>query len=121
MREAVALFSYLGCRDPSDLENLDKQARFLMFVPIFSSPVMGEITQSGSDSQTFLRHISPGDCYIGDRNSLAKLFDFVDFKSHGNRFLTMCGARREPSPREVGYRFVQQPYKSLDMLAGYAR
>src|SRR3989442_1147784 len=64
MREAVAYFSYLGCRNHSDFENLDEQGKRLRFVPIFST-----------DSRTILRYVSPADCYVGDQHSFAQLFD----------------------------------------------
>ncbi|KAH0537512.1 hypothetical protein FGG08_005687 [Glutinoglossum americanum] len=118
--EAVAVFSTLECRKPSDLENLDKQVGRSKFVPIFSSPVTDGIldVQTDSNSPTVLRYVAPKDCYVGEPESFARLFDFVGFTSEGNRFLQRCGAQVKPSCWDVGYRFVQQPHKLLEMLTG---
>ncbi|KAI9776655.1 MAG: hypothetical protein M1839_009461 [Geoglossum umbratile] len=116
--QAGAVFSYLGSRKPSDLDNLDQLVGSWKFVPIFQRPAIGESTpaQTGQGLQTALRYIAPRECFLGDHKSFAKIFDFVDFGHDGNRFLRRCGAQYEPSCLDVGRRFIQQPGVLLELL-----
>ncbi|KAL6309180.1 hypothetical protein BKA93DRAFT_925530 [Sparassis latifolia] len=75
--------------------------------------------QKGSDSA--MRLLPPSQCFLsGESNAQfhSKLFVFVDFGPQGNRFLSACGTKQEPSVEEIAQILLGNPRQFYQLAEG---
>lgn len=95
-REAREKFGYFADRM--------KDLGTLLLTDLCSSPIVPVKGPSG------VKHITPRVCYIGDpAHKYAAIFDFVDFGTASNAFLSRCGCKPEPTTAEIAYRMAKEP------------
>ncbi|KAF8629109.1 hypothetical protein AX17_005695 [Amanita inopinata Kibby_2008] len=66
--------------------------------------------------------LCPVQCYFSDENKaryLSKLFSFVDFGVTANSFLSVCGAKRQPSVDEVAQILLEDPRHFYTIAEGH--
>ena len=64
-----------------------------------------------------VRYIAPKDCFLGDGDKFADIFDYVDFGQDANVFLLKCGSKHEPNTQELAAKVIREParvYTSLE-------
>ncbi|XWW95602.1 hypothetical protein V2A60_003567 [Cordyceps javanica] len=111
-QSAVTVFSYFASR----LSELgDKNVLRLCNAPIvpISRSNAGATTEKGGSNTTF---IAPGRTYLGSSPTYGAIFDFVDFGNNANAFLFKCGARNEPTKKEVAEMACSEPARLLSAL-----
>ncbi|KAM3470358.1 hypothetical protein MY5147_006459 [Beauveria neobassiana] len=113
-QSAVRLFGYFASR----LSELgDKIVLRLCNAPIvpISRSKSGGVKEKGGQSITF---IPPSRTYLGSSPTYDAIFDFVDFGNDANAFLFKCGARSEPTKKEVAEMACSEPARLLSALDG---
>ncbi|ATY60583.1 HATPase domain [Cordyceps militaris] len=111
-QSAVTLFGYFASR----LSELgDKNLLRLRNAPIvpISRSNSSTTKEKGGGSLTF---ITPGRTYLGSSPTYDAIFDFVDFGNDANAFLFKCGARSEPTKKEVAEMACSEPARLLSAL-----
>jgi hypothetical protein len=107
-RSAVILFGYFASRiSELDERNLTR----LRPAPII--PVSRSSTKEKSGS---ISYIQPTRAYLGTSTTYGPIFDFVDFGQDANAFLFKCGAKSEPTKREVAEMACSEPARLLSAL-----
>jgi Protein of unknown function (DUF3684) len=69
----------------------------------------------------FVRWLPPRQCFFGDEPQArfhSKLFEFVDFGTAANSFLSACGTKREPSVEEIAQILLEDPRKFYELANG---
>lgn len=111
-KSAVSLFGYFASR----LSELgDKNVLRLCNSPIvpISRSSSGDTKEKGSSGVTL---ITPSRTYLGSSPTYDAIFDFVDFGNDANAFLFKCGARSEPTKKEVAEMACSEPARLLSAL-----
>jgi Protein of unknown function (DUF3684) len=84
-------------------------------VPVGGAPRRGKIEDSP------VRWLPPRQCFFGDETETrfhSKLFEFVDFGTLANNFLSACGTKREPSVEEIAQILLEDPRKFYELANG---
>ncbi|KAJ2979161.1 hypothetical protein NQ176_g3417 [Zarea fungicola] len=111
-RSATTLFGYFASR----LSELgDKNVLRICNAPIvpIARSHTGLAKEKGGSSLTF---ITPSRTYLGSSPTYDAIFDFVDFGNDANAFLFKCGARSEPTKKEVAEMACNEPARLLSAL-----
>ncbi len=111
-QSAVTIFGYFASR----LGELgDKNVLRLCNAPIvpISRSHSGAMKEKGRTSITFT---TPSRTYLGSSPTYDAIFDFVDFGNDANAFLFKCGARSEPTKKEVAEMACTEPARLLSAL-----
>ncbi|KAI1214814.1 uncharacterized protein F4807DRAFT_404646 [Annulohypoxylon truncatum] len=117
-QEAVSLFGYFSTR-LNELGNISiTKLRDAPIVPIvrgnrLSTSQMS--TGTGSKANQTV-HLSPRHCYLGSSILYGEIFDFVDFGSSANAFLSACGSKTEPTKLEIAQLAASEPARLLSIL-----
>lgn len=69
-----------------------------------------------ADSSVDVRHIAPNDCFLGDGDKFADIFDYVDFGQDPNVFLLKCGSKHEPNTQELATKVIREPARVYTAL-----
>ncbi|KAK6951833.1 hypothetical protein Daesc_006358 [Daldinia eschscholtzii] len=111
-QDAVSLFGYFSTR----LNELNGSAIVrLRDAPIV--PVVRRKDLAEKDSKAgHVVHLSPRQCYLGSSAMYGDIFDFVDFGSSANAFLSACGSKTEPTKLEIAQLAAGEPARLLSVL-----
>lgn len=112
-RNAREMFGYFASR----VTQLDDNS-----VTKIGSSAIVPLTKSRNGDKTEhvenIRYVAPNDCFLGDGDKFADIFDYVDFGQDANVFLLKCGSKHEPSTQELAAKVVREParvYTSLEI------
>ncbi|OTB07713.1 hypothetical protein M426DRAFT_52940 [Hypoxylon sp. CI-4A] len=117
-QEAVSLFSYFATRLTELGESVISKLRDAPIVPVVREKRLSILESQGADGkrrsgQIYLR---PRNCYLGSSMTYQEIFDFVDFGSSANAFLSACGSKTEPTKLEVAQLAASEPARLLSVL-----
>ncbi|KAL8787887.1 MAG: hypothetical protein Q9195_007580 [Heterodermia aff. obscurata] len=82
-----------------------------------------------ADLSDDVRYLAPKDCFLGDGDKYADIFDYVDFGQDAGVFLLKCGSKHEPNVQELAAKVIREPArvytsletpKYLDLLRSFA-
>ena len=111
-RNAREVFAYFAGRvtelDSSSVTRIGESA----IVPLAKTK-----SSEKTDSADNIRYIPPKDCFLGDGDKFADIFDYVDFGQDANVFLLKCGSKHEPNTQELAAKVIREParvYTSLE-------
>ncbi|KAI0884419.1 uncharacterized protein GGS22DRAFT_165574 [Annulohypoxylon maeteangense] len=117
-QEAVALFGYFSTR-LNELGNISiLKLRDALIVPVVRGNRLSTSlasTSAGSKVKQEI-HLSPRHCYLGSSILYGEIFDFVDFGSSANAFLSACGSKTEPTKLEIAQLAASEPARLLSVL-----
>lgn len=106
---AIAVFGYFASRLPELGDNSVSKLRNAPIVPITRATV-------SEKGQSTIAYISPFKTYLGNSMTYGDIFDFVDFGTDANLFLSKCGAKTEPTKVEVARMACLEPARLLSTL-----
>ena len=113
-RIAREVFGYFAGR----LNEIDRQSSDILssalIVPVSGEPQSSKILKS--EKSEHLRHIAPQNCFLGNDDRYAEIFDYVDFGQEANSFLVRCGSKQEPTTTELATLIVRDPAKLFTVL-----
>ena len=108
-RNARELFEYFAGR----LNEIDRQRGDVLsgalIVPVL--PKSSSSANLTSEKQEHIHHIAPRNCFLGNDDRYAEIFDYVDFGQQANTFLIRCGSKHEPTAAELATYIVREPTK----------
>lgn len=107
-RSAVVLFGYFASRI-SDLD--ERNLARLRPAPIVPVPRAGS-----KEKSTSVSYVQPTRAYLGTSATYGPIFDFVDFGQDANAFLFKCGAKSEPTKKEVAEMACSEPSRLLSAV-----
>ncbi|KAI0119333.1 hypothetical protein F4814DRAFT_411592 [Daldinia grandis] len=116
--DAVFLFGYFATR----LNELNGSAivklREALIVPVVRRKdlAISQMATSKEDKAGNVIHLSPRQCYLGSSTMYGDIFDFVDFGSSANAFLSACGSKTEPTKLEIAQLAAGEPARLLSIL-----
>ncbi|KAI0834563.1 hypothetical protein F5Y06DRAFT_278386 [Hypoxylon sp. FL0890] len=116
--EAVPLFGYFATRLNELGNNLIAKLRDALIVPVVRGKRLS-ISQTQADTKSRagnVIHLSPRHCYLGNSTMYEEIFDFVDFGSSANAFLSACGSKTEPTKLEIAQLAAGEPARLLSVL-----
>ncbi|KAI1138727.1 hypothetical protein F5Y05DRAFT_349301 [Hypoxylon sp. FL0543] len=116
--EAVPLFGYFATRLNELGNNSIAKLRDAPIVPVARGKQLS-ISQTQIDEKTKasnIVHLSPRHCYLGKSTMYGEIFDFVDFGSSANAFLSACGSKTEPTKLEIAQLAAGEPARLLSVL-----
>ncbi|KAL7625136.1 hypothetical protein AAE478_004350 [Parahypoxylon ruwenzoriense] len=117
-QEAMPLFGYFATR-LNELSNASiTKLRDTPIVPVVrkgQSPVVQTPTSVPNKASNTV-HLSPRHCYLGSSIMYGEIFDFVDFGSSANAFLSACGSKTEPTKLEIAQLAAGEPARLLSVL-----
>ncbi|KAI5865567.1 hypothetical protein GGS23DRAFT_559841 [Durotheca rogersii] len=117
-QEAMLLFGYFATR-LNELGNSSiTRLRDSSIVPVLrQGQLPAPHSLSGASNKVGnLIHLSPRNCYLGSSVMYGDIFDFVDFGSSANAFLSTCGSKTEPTKLEVAQLAAGEPARLLSVL-----
>lgn len=94
-------------------------------IPGFSPCELDRLSQLRIVPKTVSGHrewLPPVQCYVGGRmghDFYSKLFHFVNFGPMANRFLNACGAKIEPSEKDVVESLIDDPERFYELAGGH--
>ncbi|KAK0383551.1 hypothetical protein NLU13_9462 [Sarocladium strictum] len=106
---ATAIFGYFASRLPELGETSVSKLRGAPIVPV----VRAAFSDKGKSS---ISYITPFKTYLGTSSTYGDIFDFVDFGTDANLFLSKCGAKTEPTKLEVARMACAEPARLLSTL-----
>ncbi|OAQ95976.1 hypothetical protein LLEC1_02859 [Akanthomyces lecanii] len=111
-QSAVKLFGYFASR----LGELgDQNVLRLCNAPIV--PISRSQSAVRNDKEASgITFITPSRTYLGSSPTYDAIFDFVDFGNDANAFLFKCGARSEPTKKEVAEMACTEPARLMSAL-----
>ena len=111
-RNAREIFAYFASRvielDSSSVTRIGETA----VVPLAKTK-----HNEKADLSYNVRYLAPKDCFLGDGDKFADIFDYVDFGQDANVFLLKCGSKHEPNTQELAAKVIREParvYTSLE-------
>ncbi|KAI0007386.1 hypothetical protein F4779DRAFT_513468 [Xylariaceae sp. FL0662B] len=117
-QEAVAVFGYFATRLNELASGSITKLRDAPIVPVIrkrqsllTQPPPGADHKAGN-----VAHMSPRHCYLGSSTMYGDIFDFVDFGSSANAFLSACGSKTEPTKLEIAQLAAGEPARLLSVL-----
>ncbi|OTA67367.1 hypothetical protein K449DRAFT_401875 [Hypoxylon sp. EC38] len=116
--EAMPLFGYFATRLNELGSNLITKLRDAPIVPVVRGKRLS-ISQTQADAKSKASnviHLSPRHCYLGNSTMYGEIFDFVDFGSSANAFLSACGSKTEPTKLEIAQLAAGEPARLLSVL-----
>ncbi|KAF3063881.1 putative hatpase c domain-containing protein [Daldinia childiae] len=117
-QDAVSLFGYFATR----LNELNGSAivklREALIVPVVRRKELAtsRLATDKEDKAGNVVHLSPRQCYLGSSTMYGDIFDFVDFGSSANAFLSACGSKTEPTKLEIAQLAAGEPARLLSVL-----
>ncbi|KAI5358223.1 Putative histidine kinase/HSP90-like ATPase superfamily [Septoria linicola] len=108
--QAQLLFSYFAGRLSEIGPNGNLAER------LNNAPIVPVVEQRRGEKASQTRFIAPRVCYLGNGETWADIFDFVDFGHEANTFLLRIGAKHEPNAFELAGMLVRQPGRLLETL-----
>lgn len=114
----MPLFGYFATRLNELGNNLITKLRDAPIVPVVRGK-RSSISQVQTDAKTKVHnviHLSPRHCYLGNSTIYGEIFDFVDFGSSANAFLSACGSKTEPTKLEIAQLAAGEPARLLSVL-----
>ncbi|KAI1104289.1 hypothetical protein F4804DRAFT_200439 [Jackrogersella minutella] len=117
-QEAVSLFGYFSTRLNELGSNLITKLRDAPIVPVARGKGLSTShTPTGTGGKISKEvHLSPRHCYLGSSSMYGEIFDFVDFGSSANAFLSACGSKTEPTKLEIAQLAAGEPARLLSVL-----
>ncbi|KAI1096995.1 hypothetical protein F5B19DRAFT_435456 [Rostrohypoxylon terebratum] len=116
-QEAISLFGYFSTRLNELSNNSITKLRDAPIVPVARGNRLSTSQTpmaTGSKSKQVL--LSPRNCYLGSSILYGEIFDFVDFGSSANAFLSSCGSKTEPTKLEIAQLAASEPARLLSIL-----
>ncbi|KAI2470275.1 hypothetical protein F4781DRAFT_181900 [Annulohypoxylon bovei var. microspora] len=117
-QEAVSLFGYFSTRLNELNNNSITKFRDALIVPVVRGKrlsISQAPTGTGDKAKQEV-HLSPRHCYLGSSILYGEIFDFVDFGSSANAFLSACGSKTEPTKLEIAQLAASEPARLLSVL-----
>ncbi|KAI0898079.1 hypothetical protein F4806DRAFT_389133 [Annulohypoxylon nitens] len=116
-QEAISLFGYFSTR-LNELGNASiTKLRDAPIVPVTRGNRLSmSQTPMAAGSKIKQVHLSPRNCYLGSSILYGEIFDFVDFGSSANAFLSSCGSKTEPTKLEIAQLAASEPARLLSIL-----
>ncbi|KAI1375256.1 hypothetical protein F4677DRAFT_423669 [Hypoxylon crocopeplum] len=117
-QEAASLFAYFATRLNELSINLIAKLRDALIVPVTRKRGLPtpQIPTGANEKANNVVHLSPRHCYLGSSIMYGEIFDFVDFGSSANAFLSACGSKTEPTKLEVAQLAAGEPARLLSVL-----
>lgn len=82
-----------------------------------SAPIVPIMRKANTEKgQHCLQYITPYQTYLGNSTTYGDIFDFVDFGTDANLFLSKCGAKTEPTKLEVARMACSEPARLLSTM-----
>ncbi|KAG1871608.1 hypothetical protein F4604DRAFT_1768978 [Suillus subluteus] len=108
---AMKWFAFLATKQvlsPGDLQQIAE----IPIVPV------EELTSQGHSDPVESRLVPPRECFIGgsqygEDHLYRRLFTFVDFGEHANRFLKACGVKAKPDCSDIVHILIKDPKEFL--------
>ncbi|KAI1390921.1 uncharacterized protein F4822DRAFT_166828 [Hypoxylon trugodes] len=115
---AMSLFAYFATRLNELDNNSITKLRRAPIVPVIRKKRSSiSETPTGTDNKSGnVVHLSPRNCYLGNSAMYGEIFDFVDFGSSANAFLSACGSKTEPTKLEIAQFASSEPARLLSVL-----
>ncbi|KAI0166800.1 hypothetical protein GGR52DRAFT_75089 [Hypoxylon sp. FL1284] len=116
--EAVRLFGYFATRLNELGTNSISKLRDAPIVPVVRERRLSasQTPTSPGDKGSNIVRLSPRHCYLGKSSMYGEIFDFVDFGSTANAFLSACGSKTEPTKLEIAQLAAGEPARLLSVL-----
>ncbi|KAI1458418.1 hypothetical protein F4805DRAFT_424472 [Annulohypoxylon moriforme] len=116
-QEAISLFGYFSTRINEFGNASITKLRDAPIVPVVRGNQLS-ISQAPFSAGSISKHIhlSPRHCYLGSSILYGDIFDFVDFGSSANAFLSACGSKTEPTKLEIAQLAASEPARLLSVL-----
>ncbi|KAI8960534.1 hypothetical protein F5Y11DRAFT_329341 [Daldinia sp. FL1419] len=116
--DAISLFGYFATRLNELNSNAITKLREAPIVPVVrKKDVTASYTATDKENRPGnVIHLSPRQCYLGSSTMYGDIFDFVDFGSSANAFLSACGSKTEPTKLEIAQLAAGEPARLLSVL-----
>ncbi|KAI1130888.1 hypothetical protein F5Y10DRAFT_98738 [Nemania abortiva] len=122
-RDAVSVFQYFSSRLNEINSTAVKSLGNAQIVPVAQRTRASGILSQGSVGEKSgpIVHLSPRHCYLGSSMMYGDIFDFVDFGSAANSFLSACGSNNEPTKLEIAQLAAGEPVRLLSVLRSHEK
>ncbi|XXG99823.1 Mediator of RNA polymerase II transcription subunit 6 [Hypoxylon texense] len=116
--EATNLFGYFATRLNELGNNSILKLRDAPIVPVVRRRRLSisQAPTSPVDKASNIIRLSPRHCYLGNSSMYGEIFDFVDFGSSANAFLSACGSKTEPTKLEIAQLAAGEPARLLSIM-----
>jgi len=111
---AIALFEYFATRLNELGQNHVARLKDALIVPVVRKTHSSR--GPGEKASASVSYTKPQFCYLGSSSTYGDIFDFVDFGPNANTFLFKCGAKNEPTKREIAELACGQPARLLSVV-----
>ncbi|KAI1080641.1 hypothetical protein F5B20DRAFT_538419 [Whalleya microplaca] len=117
-QEAAAVFGYFATRINELATSSIVKLRDAPIVPVVRKrmSLMTQSSPGGDHKPSNVVHLGPRHCYLGNSTMYGEIFDFVDFGSSANAFLSACGSKTEPTKLEIAQLAAGEPARLLSVL-----
>ncbi|KAI2781514.1 hypothetical protein F4815DRAFT_466495 [Daldinia loculata] len=117
-QDAVSLFGYFATRINELNGSAIVKLREALIVPVVRRKELAtsRMATDKEDKAGSVVHLSPRQCYLGSSTMYGDIFDFVDFGSSANAFLSACGSKTEPTKLEIAQLAADEPARLLSVL-----
>ncbi|KAI0157291.1 hypothetical protein GGR57DRAFT_461467 [Xylariaceae sp. FL1272] len=118
-QEAESVFRYFASRLNDLSGDATTQLGGLPIVPVVRRTRASGVSSHADSTKGKtgpVVHLSPRNCYLGSSSMYSEIFDFVDFGTSANAFLTACGSKNEPTKLEIAQLAAGEPARLLSVL-----